>query len=1141
MMNRLVNHSHWVLFLLVLILAGCTPKKAPLNVLVFSKTEGFRHQSIEPGIAAIKELGKLHGFNVQHTEEAKIFTQKELQNYNVVVFLSTTGNILNEVQQLEFQRWVQAGGGFVGIHAATDTEYDWPWYNGLVGGYFAGHPPGTHEATIEVKDADHISTKHLPGEWVRTDEWYNFRKLAPGLNTLLNLDETTYEGGEMGADHPIAWFHEYDGGRAWYTALGHTSESFAEPLFLDHLWGGIQYAAGNGDSVDYQKVTVAPDENRFQKVVLADNLNEPMELDFLDNGKIIFIERYGDIKIYDPSTRVLDKAFHINVNTKFEDGLLGLAVDPEFDANHWVYFFYSHPVESHQVVARFTYYPDSIYTFADEKVILTIPTQRQECCHAGGSIQFGPDKLLYIGTGDNTNPFKSDGFSPSDDRPGRAPFDARRTSANTNDLRGKVLRIKIEDDGTYSIPKGNLFPEGTEGGRPEIFAMGCRNPFRVSVDQKTGTLFWGDVGPDSPKDGMVRGPMGHDEINKTDRPGFFGWPLLIGDNKAYYRYDFAREKTLELFDQEKPLNQSVYNTGMENLPSATPAFIWYPYKKSEEFPLLGTGGRTAMAGPVYYTDLYENYPNKFPAYFDGKFFFYEWMRGWIILVTFNEDGSFKTMERFMPSHKFSNPVDMEFTANGELYLLEYGKIWNHQNEDARLVHLQYNPGNRAPVVEIEASEKYGVAPLTVSLSADSTLDYDNDALSFEWYVNGELVDRQPNTAYTFINNGIYSVRLKATDAQGASASKTQEIWVGNAAPDLEVAFSGNQTFYWDNQQTKYKVSVSDAEDGTLGNGILAEAVTISMDYLDQGFDMNEIAIGHQVAAIQSVGERLISESTCLSCHQKKQTSVGPAYYDVAVRYAEEDPMDVVRLANKIIKGGSGVWGDHVMSAHPELPLADATQMVEYILSLDDEENKVILPVEGTFVFDQHLKQEFGGLYIIKATYTDKGGNDIEPITAHEQMILRHNKLRAVDFDFDSHSRLKVIEKKRFPDLEEDQEIVEINLDNYIGFRELDLTGVKSLRVHLFKPRTGSLEVRAGSTEGVIIGQADLSERSGDDPNWASVDIALEEVENKTDMLLFYRKEKGETGSVNLFYLEFLQSLDQQPITLRDNAENAALN
>ncbi|GJM35455.1 MAG: hypothetical protein DHS20C18_44560 [Saprospiraceae bacterium] len=1121
---------------LILGLWACNDVEDQFNVLIFSKTEAFRHESIEAGIVAIKKMGNEHHFAVEATEDADVFTQKELQKYQVIIFLSTTGNILNEAQQQEFQRWIQAGGGFVGIHAATDTEYDWPWYNALVGAYFSNHPPGIIEASIDVVDPTHISTSHLPKRWTRKDEWYNFQKLIPETNKLLNLDESSYEGGNMGKEHPVAWYREYDGGRTWYTALGHAAESFSETNFLKHLWGGILYAAGPDLQVDYKRLSVAPEENRFEKVVLASNLNEPMELDFLSDWKIILVERHGDVKIYDPATRVLDKAFHINVNDSFEDGLLGLAVDPDFDKNQWVYFFYSHPIESHQVVARYTYYPDSIYTFADEKVIITIPTQRKECCHAAGSIQFGKDKLLYIATGDNTNPFESDGFSPSDDRQGRAPFDARRTSANTNDLRGKVLRIKINDDGTYSIPEGNLFPEGSSLGRPEIYVMGCRNPFRISVDQKKGTLFWGDVGPDSPKAKADRGPEGHDEINKTDQPGFFGWPLFVGDNKAYYQYDFNREISGRPFDPEKPLNQSANNTGAEALPPAQPAFIWYPYKGSDVFPLMGNGGRTAMAGPVFYSDQYIDHPDKFPAYFDGKFFIYEWMRGWIMAVTFDDAGRFKSMERFLPSLEFSNPVDMEFTVNGELYLLEYGKIWNAQNEDARLVHVKYTSGNRRPIAKIEVSEKYGMAPLTVSLSADSTLDYDNDRLTYEWYIDGKRLANTVKMGHTFTENGIHSVKLKVTDSKGMTGSTREQIWVGNSRPELQIAFDANKTFYWDKQETDYQVSVRDQEDGQLGDGIPAESVTISMDYLDQGYDINKITIGHQQAAIQSLGERLIIESTCLSCHQKNKASVGPAYMQVAERYAEEDPMDVLRLANKIIKGGSGVWGQHVMSAHPDLKLSDAQQMVDYILSLNDAENKAILPISGTFVFNQHLDQEFGGLYIIKGSYTDKGGNGIEPITAHEQIVLRHNKVKATDYDMHTHSRTVLLEKELIPELAANYEIVELYADNYIGYKKLDLTGIKYVRIHSYQPKEGSIELRRGNPTGTIIGQGNFDKTSENESPWTNMVIPLTESEGIHDLLLYFRNADGQAGSVKLFYFEFLETIENPISSLTMTAD-----
>jgi hypothetical protein len=216
----------------------------PWSLLLFTRTAGFRHASIADGIAAIEALGVAHGFDVVASEDPALFTDQTLAGFRVVAFLSTTGNILDDAQQAAFERYIQNGGAFVGIHAATDTEYEWPWYGSLVGAYFANHP-AVQDAVIDVVDGDHPSTHMLPDAWNRRDEWYNFGSdPSDQVNVLLNLDESSYSGGAMGASHPIAWYHEYDGGRSWYTAGGHTRESFSEPLFVDHVAGGILWAAG---------------------------------------------------------------------------------------------------------------------------------------------------------------------------------------------------------------------------------------------------------------------------------------------------------------------------------------------------------------------------------------------------------------------------------------------------------------------------------------------------------------------------------------------------------------------------------------------------------------------------------------------------------------------------------------------------------------------------------------------------------------------------------------------------------------------------------------------------------------------------------------------------------------------------------
>jgi uncharacterized protein len=229
--------------LLLLVMAGLSftlIKKRPA-VLVFSKTNGYRHQSIPAGIQAIKILGDENRFSVVATEDSLAFTDENLAKYKAVIFLSTTQDVLGTEQEKALEHFIQKGGGFVGIHAATDCEYNWPWYVAMVGASFLSHPE-QQMAKLIVVDKNNPATMHLPGTWERKDEWYNFKNMNPDVHVLLKIDETSYKGGKNGDNHPMAWYHNYDGGRAFYTELGHTIESFSEPAFLQHLLGGIKYA-----------------------------------------------------------------------------------------------------------------------------------------------------------------------------------------------------------------------------------------------------------------------------------------------------------------------------------------------------------------------------------------------------------------------------------------------------------------------------------------------------------------------------------------------------------------------------------------------------------------------------------------------------------------------------------------------------------------------------------------------------------------------------------------------------------------------------------------------------------------------------------------------------------------------------------
>ena len=219
-------------------------KKNP-KILVFSKTKGFRHASIETGKLAILKLGAAHHFDVDTTENAAAFTEKNLKNYAVVVFLSTTGDVLDDTQQAAFEKYIHTGGGYVGVHAATDTEYDWPWYGKLAGAYFTSHP-AVQEAKFIIKDKKHPSTSFLTDSvWIHKDELYNFKDINPDIKVLITIDEQSYKGGQNGTFHPFSWYHDFDGGRAFYTSMGHTNEAWGDEKFLKHLLGGIEYAIGN--------------------------------------------------------------------------------------------------------------------------------------------------------------------------------------------------------------------------------------------------------------------------------------------------------------------------------------------------------------------------------------------------------------------------------------------------------------------------------------------------------------------------------------------------------------------------------------------------------------------------------------------------------------------------------------------------------------------------------------------------------------------------------------------------------------------------------------------------------------------------------------------------------------------------------
>lgn len=642
------------------------------KVLVFSKTEGFRHESIPVAIDAITDLGLREGFDVDATEDASQFEIENLIGYDAVIFLNTTLDVFNKGQQEAFQSYIQQGGGFVGIHGASDTEYDWEWYGGLVGAYFKSHPR-VQPAEVQFIDRQPAFAEGMPVKWVHTDEWYNYNmNPRENVHVVAVVKEKSYEGGEMGHDHPIAWAHAYDGGRAFYTGMGHTSESYSDSLFMQHLLNGIKWAASQVDA----DVT-ATLASSYNKVILSGDITNPMEIDITNDGRVFVVEWGGSVKVWEPETEKIRVAGWIPVDKSIEDGLLGLALDPAFDKNGWMYIYYS-PIQGEQTsnrLSRFTY--DGNWVQLDsEVVVLEIPNQRLRCCHSAGSIQFDIHGNLFLSTGDN-----SGGDRDHEDPMYRKFADQGRTAANTNDLRGKILRITPQPDGSYSVPEGNLFVADSLH-RGEIYTMGHRNPFRYSIDEKTGWVYWGDVGPGA------RG--GFDEFNQAKEPGFFGWPLFTGYNVPFTGYHFHGADSMEAFmNPEKPINASPFNTGGQALPPAQPALIPYLYGMSEDFPELGAGGMNPMAGPVFHFKKESAHEHALPSYYNDKLLIYEWMRHWLQLVTFDEEGNLLKIDPFLSGIDFVRPMDVEVGPDGRLYVVEWGDEFWGSNTNAQLVRLDY--------------------------------------------------------------------------------------------------------------------------------------------------------------------------------------------------------------------------------------------------------------------------------------------------------------------------------------------------------------------------------------------------------------------------------------------------------------------
>jgi glucose/arabinose dehydrogenase len=590
-----------------------------------------------------------------------------------------------------------------------------------------------------------------------------------------------------------------------------------------------------------------PPSKQFQKVTLNSRPGEPLDLAVLPDGDVLHTTRAGVIWHHDAKTGVNSIAGRIPVYLHDEEGLQSIALDPKFDGkkNSWVYLYYSPPLDTpadDEVTASINegdapetgsaadfepykgYLRVSKFRFVDgqvklgtERKVLDVPVDRGICCHVGGDIVFDSKGNLILSTGDDSNPFQSDGFVPLDERSDRNPaFDAQRTAANTNDLRGKILRIKPKAKGGYSIPKGNLFRRGTPKTRPEIYSMGWRNPFRIEIDPDTDNLWVADYSPDATKAKARRGPAGHGKWAVVDGPGNYGWPYCATAKLPYNDYNFATKKSGKKFDCAAPVNKSVHNTGKRRLPPVEQPEVWYSYGKSKQFPQLEKGGIGPMAGPAYQYDKSATRgrnPVAWPKRYDDTPLFYEWTRDYIKGFHL-DDGDIAAIEDVVPGIVTDNPMDMEFGPDGALYVLEYGDGYFEQNPEAKLSRIDFvgKGGNRSPVPAIKADPSAGKGPLTVQFSSEGTKDPDGDTkLRYAWDFdgNGTVDSRATSGAFTYTADGTYRATLTVTDKGGRRASTDVDIVVGNQAPVVEFVTPDEDLPFRFGDTVTYEVKVTD--------------------------------------------------------------------------------------------------------------------------------------------------------------------------------------------------------------------------------------------------------------------------------------------------------------------------------------------
>ncbi len=874
------------------------------------------------------------------------------------------------------------------------------------------------------------------------------------------------------------------------------------------------------------------DPSRFELTELVRGLVQPMELAVGPDGTVWLIEIAGKLRRLSPGSSVLELAGELKVTTEQENGLIGMALDPQFAKNGWIYLQYSPPDYPGQHISRFTIV-DGQLDLSSEKLLLKFEEQRKECCHHAGSLHFGLRGELFIATGDNTHPHgDSQGYAPIDERPDKAPWDAQKSSANTSSYSGKILRIRPTAEGGYEIPEGNLFPADGSAGRPEIYAMGCRNPWRMTVDQKTGYVYWGEVGPDAGGD-SARGPRGYDEVNQARQAGNFGWPYFIANNQAYADFDYVTGVAGAKYDAAGPTNTSPNNTGVRVLPPAVSAFIYYPYGDSAEFPALGSGGRSACAGPVYYYDAELPSAVKFPAALNHTLLIYEWTRNWIKLVQLDDQDRIVKIEPFMPQQKFVRPIDMQFGPEGALYLLEYGETWG-VNADARLVRIDYMRGNRPPVAVATVENNIGPVPLKVRLSGKGTHDRDGeDTLTYEWrLISAADPQAQPRVLGTGLEieaeiaeAGVYTAELMVRDAEGASRSATVPVLAGNAPPELRFASPQSGDFFDPAQPIAYQLVLRDAEDGTNDEEQIESGSGQPLDPEGPGrASVNAVFLTGPIprAGVPAtddltapIGLKRMKSSDCFNCHAVDQKRVGPMLLDIANKYrGVEGALEV--SVQRVQKGSTGVWGKIPMIPHSHNTVDELREMVGWIYSL---EPAGLVRVFQGFAGEVSVPAEEAGksgYYRLEAVYADRGAGPVPSLSSSVTVFLRQRLVEAEQAD-----EVRGPQILNSGNASGGRFIGAINHGHVLRFSGVQLDQVGSLKLKIASAGAGgAIEVRLDSAEGELVAEVPV-EVNGQWEQFYERTVDVGNRVGRRDLFIRFTHPGQAGGLMNLDAIEFL--------------------